>query len=273
VVSGSARFTVLTDKLIRMEFASNQSQPLFEDRATVAFINRNLGVVPVFNESVSGGILTISTTSLKLSYVIGQEFSSSSLNVVSIDENSAFESWSYGQHSNGNLFGTIRTLDQENTPPLNCTMLKTGLNDIKYNCGLEGSECACEWGLVSSEGWAVVDDSTNYALSDSADFWDGENIDAVDTYLFAHGRDYRAALNDFIKVGGNIAMPPRNALGVWWTRWYDFTQQTALDSVDDFRNRQLPLDILVLDMNWHTKDDWTGYRCVCLCVFVCVPVR
>eukprot|EP00615_Pteridomonas_danica_P000377 CAMPEP_0114363576 /NCGR_PEP_ID=MMETSP0101-20121206/26710_1 /TAXON_ID=38822 ORGANISM="Pteridomonas danica, Strain PT" /NCGR_SAMPLE_ID=MMETSP0101 /ASSEMBLY_ACC=CAM_ASM_000211 /LENGTH=940 /DNA_ID=CAMNT_0001510367 /DNA_START=107 /DNA_END=2927 /DNA_ORIENTATION=+ len=104
-----------------------------------------------------------------------------------------------------------------------------------------------------------MDDSLNYALSDDSDFWDGPNSNDIDLYMFAHGLDYKGALNDYIRVGGSIAMVPRNAMGVWWTRWYDFNQQTALDSVDDFRTRSIPLDILVLDMNWHLKNDWTGY--------------
>ena len=29
--------------------------------------------------------------------------------------------------------------------------------------------------------------------------------------------------------------------------------------MDDFAAWGLPLDVLVLDMNWHTKNDWTGY--------------
>ena len=67
------------------------------------------------------------------------------------------------------------------------------------------------------------------------------------------------ALRDFVAVGGAVALPPRHAMGVWFTRWYDFSQETALDVVRDFETHGLPLDVLVLDMNWHTKDDWTGY--------------
>jgi alpha-glucosidase len=41
VVSGKARFTVLTERLIRMEYDENA---IFEDRATLAFVNRKLPV-------------------------------------------------------------------------------------------------------------------------------------------------------------------------------------------------------------------------------------
>lgn len=31
------------------------------------------------------------------------------------------------------------------------------------------------------------------------------------------------------------------------------------DQIDQFRQYSLPLDVLILDMNWHKKNDWTGY--------------
>jgi hypothetical protein len=47
IVSGKARFTVLTNSLIRFEYDSNEQ---FEDRATIAFVNRLL-TVPTFNKN------------------------------------------------------------------------------------------------------------------------------------------------------------------------------------------------------------------------------
>lgn len=38
---------------------------------------------------------------------------------------------------------------------------------------------------------------------------------------FGYGHDYKSALLDFTHVAGSIAMVPRYAAGVWWTRWYD----------------------------------------------------
>ena len=66
---------------------------------------------------------------------------------------------------------------------------------------VHGEGLHCEWGLVSRQGWALVDDSANYALSDESDFWDGPNVDAVDLYFFGHGHDYKGALKDFVAVG------------------------------------------------------------------------
>ena len=156
----------------------------------------------------------------------------------------------------GNLFGTIRTLDGEDLPPLNCSLVQSELNN---QCGWDESDCQCEWGLVSRQGWALVDDSSNWGLDGSTDWWDSMNTDATDLYFFGHGHDYKAALADYVKIGGSMAMTPRQALGVWFTRWYDYTQEEVEDIVFEFQSHSLPLDVVVLDMNWHKKNDWTGY--------------
>lgn len=57
---GNARFTVLTDNVIRMEYSSKAQ---FEDRPTLAVLNRNL-TVPKFSSATSGGVLTITTSAL-----------------------------------------------------------------------------------------------------------------------------------------------------------------------------------------------------------------
>ena len=29
--------------------------------------------------------------------------------------------------------------------------------------------------------------------------------------------------------------------------------------VDDYESRDIPLDVFVIDMDWHTKDNWSGF--------------
>ena len=88
VQRGGTRFTVLTSRLVRMEQAMGSSpSPRFEERATLAVVNRNLKV-PRFKASDSGGILTIVTDHIVLKYVLGRNFSASSL-TVSCDFNLA----------------------------------------------------------------------------------------------------------------------------------------------------------------------------------------
>ena len=69
VVSGNARFTVLTPEMIRIEYSDSG---VFEDRATFAVINRNLEV-PVFHTADDSSYLYITTDRLKLKYRKGTD--------------------------------------------------------------------------------------------------------------------------------------------------------------------------------------------------------
>ena len=64
VVCGNARFTVLTDRLIRMEWSEDGK---FEDRASLAIINRRLDV-PAFTVSRKAESVTVKTAVLTLNY-------------------------------------------------------------------------------------------------------------------------------------------------------------------------------------------------------------
>ena len=250
VVVGSARFTVLTSRLIRMEYASSKNQ--FEDRPTLAFVNRKQ---PVPKFSWDG--TTLKTEALTLTYK-GGPFTSTSLSVQrAAGASSAFDQWTFGQTSAsdpGNLRGTVRTLDRIANLTLNCTA----------NQNIAHAEHHCAWGVVSRSGWALVNETGVPCLDDN-DWWASSsgqmlrNVDEHDLYLFAHGHDYAGALADLTAVGGKIPVLPRRNSGVWFTRWYDYDAQDVATIVDEFQERSLPLDVLVLDMNWHTKDDWTGY--------------
>ena len=68
VVAGNARFTVLTSQLIRMEWSEDG---VFEDRASLTFINRSLPV-PEFKVSKSAKKVTIKTSDVVLTYNIGK---------------------------------------------------------------------------------------------------------------------------------------------------------------------------------------------------------
>ena len=78
ITEGSARFTILTPELIRMEWSEQRS---FEDRASLVFINRRLEP-PHFVMRRDTGWLVIQTDRLRLEYFPdGSSFSSSNLRI------------------------------------------------------------------------------------------------------------------------------------------------------------------------------------------------
>ena len=138
-----ARFTVLTDRLIRMEYAYEAGR--FEDRASLAVLHRNLPLPSTFSHSEANGVLTILTNEVKLTYVVGKgKFTSSTLSVVPARDKSTFPGWTFGDANPGNLLGTIRGLDQQGATSLNCTENANTLDNSENN--------HCEWGLISRDG-------------------------------------------------------------------------------------------------------------------------
>jgi alpha-glucosidase len=253
VTAGNARFTVLTPQLIRMEWAADGK---FEDHASFVFLNRRLPV-PKFEVSRANlnsvHVLEIRTEWLTLNYVLtdGQTLEQSAFGpdnlhlMIKLDDGRQ-ATWKPGQTDPDNLLGTTRTLD-----------------------GARGNKTRepIEPGLISRSGWAVVDDSTR-PLFDTADFTfkDGEKSpwpwvqlrpagQRQDLYFFGYGHNYKQALGDYVKVAGRIPLPPRFAFGAWWSRYWDYTDQELDDLVAGFRENNVPLDVLVIDMGWHISNE------------------
>jgi hypothetical protein len=67
VVSGDARFEVLAPEVIRMEYSPSGS---FLNDPTFDILDRNF-TVPAYTSSVSGGVLTITTSQMTLTYQVG----------------------------------------------------------------------------------------------------------------------------------------------------------------------------------------------------------
>ena len=257
VTEGNARFTVLTDRLIRMEWAEDG---IFEDRASLAIVNRNLPV-PKFKVTRSGGVLTIATDRLTLTYK-GGRFDESNLKVT-FPLNKKPVTWHPGLADSGNLKGTTRTLD-------GCLGFEK----------LSKRETELENGILSRDGWAIVDESNRHLFEKVDTDWENwiaerPEGDRLDWYIFAYGHDYTAALGDFIKVAGRIPLPPKYTLGYWWSRYWIYTDEEMLDLGREMRERGIPMDVMIVDMDWHYTykdmdkrlghDDfgqrrgWTGY--------------
>jgi alpha-glucosidase (family GH31 glycosyl hydrolase) len=54
-------------------------------------------------------------------------------------------------------------------------------------------------------------------------------------------------------------MVPRYASGIWWSRWFDVNNKDVLDIAEAYDSNRIPLDVFVIDMDWHTKDAWGGW--------------
>lgn len=56
------------------------------------------------------------------------------------------------------------------------------------------------------------------------------------------------------KVGGVIPLPRRYVLGAWYSRYWPYSSRDYREIVNGYRENDFPLDIMVMDMDWHTQE-------------------
>lgn len=240
IISGNYRFTVLTPGVVRMEWSEDG---VFEDRASLVFVNRNLPIPP-FKQTAENGWNVIGTEKLRLCFKPGTgKFDDSNL-YIEFDCDGSKKIWKPGLKNKANLKGTARTLDGYNG----------NINSWSHQ------EIDLGEGLISRDGWVLVDDSERPLFDDSDWPWVQARPDKQlqDYYFFAYGHDYKRALREFIQIAGKIALPPKFAFGSWWSRYWEYSDWELRELIGEFDANDVPIDVLVVDMDWHitTKPEW-----------------
>ena len=122
-------------------------------------------------------------------------------------------------------------------------------------------------GFLTESGVCLFDDSGSVLLDEEGHLLprtDGGR----DWYVFAYGKDYRATMAAYYRIGGAVPVVPRFALGVWWSRYHAYTQEEYLALMDRFEAEGVPLTVATVDMDWHWTDikqkfgvggDWRDY--------------
>jgi alpha-glucosidase (family GH31 glycosyl hydrolase) len=240
---GNARFTVLTPRLIRLEW---DSAGLFNDQPSFVVINRKL-VIPSFKHTIENGWLHISTSEMELHYQLQSgKFTEQNLQIVYHSSGENFV-WKPGMKDRSNLKGTYQTLD-------GCE------GDVRDNKKIQ-----LEDGLLSKEGWHLIDDSQSLLFDNSDWAWVANRPagDKQDWYFMGYGKSYKQALYDYSLIAGKVPLPPRFVFGYWWSRYWSYSDNEIHDLVNNFEKYDIPLDVLVIDMDWHkvVNDElpWTGW--------------
>lgn len=247
VVCGNVRITVLTDRLLRIEYSNSRK---FEDRASQTAFYRDFAPC-TYDTAQDGAWLTVDTSALQLHCRTDVPFSADTMTVTL--KNEPASCWHYGDAPE-TLGGTTKTLD--------------GVND---NIPLEE-------GLCSRLGYALLDDSNTMLLGE--DGWVVPRPEeTIDLYFFGYGFDYRDCVADYYRLTGIPPMLPAYALGNWWSRYYAYTQEEYEALMLRFEREDIPFSVAVVDMDWHMvnvpedkkppcsdfekqcdlQDGWTGY--------------
>ena len=254
------RFTVINDGVIRMEYAPDGQ---FVDDPSFIAVNRQYAKSD-YKLNVTDSQVCISTDCMTLTYQKGTgAFTAENLTVEAASSLTTQFTWHPGDVQHANLGGTYRTLDGYD-----------GNRYYAWGRKADGSqELPLEEGLLARDGWTLIDDSEGLLFDGDVNDpslpempWVKERQSAQgaqDWYFMAYGHDYKKALGDYTQFAGRIPLPPRFAFGYWWSRYWRYSAEDLRFLVKSMKEWDNPLDVLVIDMDWHYSDGvkggWTGY--------------
>ena len=213
IIRKNTRFTVLTPCLLRVEV---QSKGKFCDEPTQSVWFRDFEK-PVYEVIDGEDTVEIKTTKANFLY----SFKQKKMVRIKLRDGRVVN-----DYNKGNLKGTCRTLD------------------ITAGIIMLGD------GVCSTSGVAILDDSDTLVMKDDGTILPRENKES-DKYYFAYGNNYIGATTDLYKLTGKVPLIPRYALSNWWSRYKAYSQDEYLDLMDEFKEREIPITVATVDMDWH----------------------
>lgn len=223
IIGNKYRFTVLSPRLIRLEYSADG---IFEDRPTALVINRSF---PKVNYSIteSETLIQIATEVFTLTYVKDKELKSSTLssNIKAVINNTKIE-W------------------QLNNPEAK------NLRSINFSIDSIKDKIILDKGLYSLDGFCIIDDSSNPVLDENDSFIQ-RKPGVKDLYLFMYNKDFEGCLSDYFTLTGYPSLIPRYALGAWWYKNDKYTNDDINNLITRFNNDNIPISIFLLGDYWH----------------------
>ena len=233
MVFGNARLSVITPQLLRLEYAKDGK--FIDDPTLFAYDRSNmLPFDSIEVKDLGNNRYQIKTSALDIQYHDdGFPFSTSNLAVYYTLDGKKKKFTNRFLPKN-NLGGTVETLDRVT------------------------KEIPMDDGLLSRDGWYMIDDERSDLLVDGWLKPRDTNTHIQDQYCFVYGNDYKGALASLGAISGKVPMTRKYIHGVWYCRYWDYTSDEFLDIVRGYDQNDFPLDNIVFDMGWHTNDATTG---------------
>lgn len=245
IILGNARFTIITPELIRLEYAIDGK---FIDEPTLFASNRDHSSNDFKVRTTDNDWTHITTSRMRVEYYNdGFPFGQTNFRIFYKKGKEEKRFMIYQKNDKEqNLGGTVQTLDGKN-----------GRVDVDN-------------GILSHEGWFIINDDYKPVLKNG---WieNRPKESVMDRYFFAYDKDYKAALRSLTAISGKVPLPRKYALGTWYCRWWDYSADEYRQIVQEYKEHDFPLDVMVFDMGWHTQKEakegtghagnrgWTGY--------------
>ncbi len=212
------RISILSNSLIRLEYSNVGT---FNDYPTFFVNNRSFGQPKVEVEE-DNDILLIKNDNFTLEYQKEKPFIGTKLlpeQFLKVTVTGSDKIWYFNHPEVRNLKGTAYSLDDDNT-----TLGK---------------------GLFSLDGFVSFDDSRTPILDQNGNVI-APNYQNIDTYLFIYNNNFGVGLRDYFNLTGLPPLLPRYALGVWWAKNEEYTEEDIQKIINNFRRNEIPFSILLL---------------------------
>ncbi len=237
VIVGNLRVQMLSDSLVRLEIKGPEG---FEDRNTFHIVNRDWPGTR-FELTTNNGVLDIHTAG----YVVR----------IAVPEAETMDGAGITRQ-----IATMTSFYEVSVLSTNGETLYRGANDLTNSAWLPAPADNPEvWSFADTPRivpppWGLTPPPRPMPNGG----WDLSN-NVPDVYVFIPHGDYFQLRQDFLHLTGPSEMPPLFMFGAFDSRWYDYRETTALKQIADYRSRQIPLDVLVVDTGWRQGAS-TGYQ-------------
>ena len=227
--NGNLRVTVLSDSLVRIEESVDGN---FVDKDTLMAVGREEFTGTYVATETVDGVFVISTESL----TVNVPRDSQKATDVRIYDKDGKEVYSF--------FNTKKNAMYSELPMPSDTPDALVIIDN---------------GIIPPEGGLTYTGST-----DGMSGW--RRSENLDMYAFVPMGDAKLLRSDFVKLLGRTALSDIKTLGSWYSKWTTYTADEKLAMIEEYRTRNIPLDMIVIDTEWKNTSangndgDGTGYE-------------
>jgi alpha-glucosidase len=114
-------------------------------------------------------------------------------------------------------------------------------------------------GIRNHKAYGIFFDNTyksyfNMGAGNNRFYWFGAEKGELD-YYFINGPEIKKVINLYTLLTGRMELPPIWALGYQQSKWSYYPESTVRNLAENFRNRQIPCDVIYLDIHY-----MNGYR-------------
>ncbi|MGL4852123.1 MAG: TIM-barrel domain-containing protein [Phocaeicola sp.] len=136
-------------------------------------------------------------------------------------------------------------------------------NSYKFALNLEAGKklpLKIEWIPDGGESYCGLRALTpvNEEIQTKQSWWSEMNPEI--SYYFVQGNTMDEIISGYRSLTGKAQIMPKWAMGYWQSRERYKTQEEILDALKGFRQRQIPIDNIVVDWNYWPEDAWGSHE-------------